>query len=220
MQTEFLKKNFPIHRTNAFKRQIMNFSQKYNETFYQCWERFKDLLNACPHHGHETWRIISFFYESLTPKMHQFVEMMCNGEFLNKDPNEAFDYFDFLAENAQFWDTTDTSDRSKASTNPSGGGKCQFREDDDLSARVASLTRKLEAMELRKVNGINTMPKVDEVCIICETMEHPIDECPTILAFKEVLHDQANAMNMVKKSYPSPYSETYNLGWRNHPNFS
>ena len=100
MQTEFLKKFFPIHRTNALKRKIMNFSQKDNEIFYQCWGRFKDLLNACPHHGYETWRIISFFYEILTPKMRQFVEMMCNGEFLNKDPNEAFNYFDLLAENA------------------------------------------------------------------------------------------------------------------------
>ena len=45
--------------------------------------------------------------------------MMCNGEFLNKDPDEAFDYFDLLVENAQSWDTTDTSDRSRASTNPS-----------------------------------------------------------------------------------------------------
>jgi hypothetical protein len=35
--------------------------------------------------------------------MRQFVEMMCNGEFLNKDPNEAWEYFDHLAENAQSW---------------------------------------------------------------------------------------------------------------------
>ena len=85
---------------------------------------------------------------------------------------------------------------------------------------MASLTWKLEAMELRKVNGINIMPKIDEVCRICETMEHPTNECPTISTFKEVLHDQANAMNMVKKSYPSLYSKTYNSGWRNHSNFS
>ena len=51
-------------------------------------------------------------------------------------------------------------------------------------------------------------------------MEHITNECPTNPAFKEVLHDQANVMNMVKKSYPSPYLETYNSGWRNHPNFS
>ena len=93
-------------------------------------------------------------------------------------------------------------------------------EDDDLSTRVASLTRKLEAMELRKVNGINTVPKIDEVCRICEIMEHPTNECATIPTFKEVLHDQANAMNMVQKSYSSPYSETYNYRWKNHPNFS
>jgi hypothetical protein len=34
MQTEFFKKFFPIHKTNALKRQIMNFVQKENETFY------------------------------------------------------------------------------------------------------------------------------------------------------------------------------------------
>ena len=87
---------------------------------------------------------------------------------------------------------------------PLGGDKYQLREDDDLSARVASLTRKVEAMELRKVNGINTVPKIDEVCRICETMEHPTNECPTIPAFKKVFHDQANAMNMVKKIIPFP----------------
>ena len=151
--------------------------------------------------------------------MRQFVEMMCNGEFLNKDPYEAFDYFDLLAKNAQSWDSIDTSDKSRASTNPFGGGSTNLGKMMTL-VLGASLTRKLEAMELRKVNGINTMPKIDEVCRICETMEHPTNECPTIPAFKEVLHDQVNAMNMVKKSYPSPYSETYNSGWRNHLNFS
>ena len=85
---------------------------------------------------------------------------------------------------------------------------------------MASITRKLEAMELRKVNGVNTVPKIHEICRICETMEHLTNDCPTIPTFKEVLLDQANAMNLVKKSYPSPYSNTYNLGWSNHPNFS
>lgn len=44
--------------------------------------------------------------------MHQFVEMMCNCEFLNKDLEEAWDYFDQLAENAQSWDNIDQSERS------------------------------------------------------------------------------------------------------------
>ena len=59
---------------------------------------------------------------------------------MNKNPDEVLDYFDLLAENAQSWDTIDTSNKSRSSTNPFGVGKYQLREDDDLSVRVASLT--------------------------------------------------------------------------------
>jgi hypothetical protein len=53
------------------------------------------LLNTCPHHGFETWRLVSQFYEGLTPKDRQMVEFMCNGTFENKDPDEAMEYLDF-----------------------------------------------------------------------------------------------------------------------------
>jgi hypothetical protein len=49
MQQQFLKKFFPSHRTNSFKRQIITFTQKPGETFYHCWDRYRDLLNTCPH---------------------------------------------------------------------------------------------------------------------------------------------------------------------------
>jgi hypothetical protein len=32
--------------------------------------------------------------------------------------------------------------------------------------------------------------------------------------------EQVNAFNDYRKQSNGPYSETYNLGWRNHPNFS
>ena len=53
MTHEFFKKYFPEHKTNALKRQISKFSQKESEALCQAWERFKDLLNLCPHHGYE-----------------------------------------------------------------------------------------------------------------------------------------------------------------------
>ncbi|RVW87263.1 hypothetical protein CK203_037165 [Vitis vinifera] len=55
LQVEFLKKFFPTHRTNGLKRQISNFSAKENEKFYECWERYMEAINACPHHGFDTW---------------------------------------------------------------------------------------------------------------------------------------------------------------------
>jgi hypothetical protein len=61
------------------------------------------LFNTCPHHGFETWRLVSHFYEGLTPKDRQMVELMCNGTFdvQGLTPNEAIEYLDLLAENAQ-----------------------------------------------------------------------------------------------------------------------
>jgi hypothetical protein len=45
--------------------------------------------------------LVSHFYEWLTPKDRQMVELMCNETFEDKYHNEAMEYLDLLAENAQ-----------------------------------------------------------------------------------------------------------------------
>jgi len=219
MQQQFLKKFFPSHRTNSFKRQITTFAQKPGETLYQCWERYKELLNTCPHHGFETWRVVSNFYEGLTPQVRQMVEMMCNGTFEEKDPEEAMNYLDLLAENAQNWDTAGTCEApSKNQTTTSSGGIYHLKEDHDLQAKLASLARKVETLEMKKSGQIKSVQEI--VCHICETHDHPTNDCPTLPAFRECLHEQANVLNTFKRSNNNPYSQNYNPGWRNHPNFS
>jgi hypothetical protein len=102
------------------------------------------LLNTCPHHGFETWRLVSYFYEGLTPKDKQIVELMCNGTFKDKNPNEAMEYLDLLAENAQNWDTTGAY-KAPSKTQPltSSGRMYNLREDHNLQAKFASLDRKV-----------------------------------------------------------------------------
>jgi hypothetical protein len=170
MQQQFLKKFFPSHRTNSFKRQITTLSQKPGETFYQCWDRYQDLLNTFPYYGFETWRLVSHFYEELTIKDRQMVELMCNGTFKDK---EAMEYLDLLAENAQNWDTTGTYEApSKTQSHTSSGGMYNLREDHDLQAKFASLARKVEALELKKnghlksVKPMNSLPMTVQLCLL------------------------------------------------------
>jgi len=114
------------------------------------------------------------------------------------------DYFDLLAKNAQVWDTTERTDKAKPEPNSRGGLY------EDMSARIAILTRKVEAIELSKV-GVTKSPKPIEIsCEICEANVHLTKNCPTIPAFKEVLHEQANAANAYQRPFSSSYSETYN----------
>ena len=82
-----------------------------------------------------------------------------------------------------------------------------------MAREVETLKSKLP----QKVNSIASQ-EIFEICEICWVMGHVTKECPTLPAFREMLHDQANFVNQFKK--PSTFSETYNPGWRNHPNFS
>ena len=57
-----------------------------------------EALNACPHHGFDTWLLVSYFYDGISPAMKQLLETMCGGNFLNKHPKEALDFLGYVAE--------------------------------------------------------------------------------------------------------------------------
>ena len=71
----------------------------------------------------------------------------------------------------------------------SHGGMHVIRKDDNVNARLANLTRKVEATELRKVGKEKIMEKGENICSICDTSGHMAQDCPTILAFREVLYE-------------------------------
>ena len=98
-------------------------------------------------------------------------------------------------------------------------GKYYLSQEDDLNARIASLTRKIEAMELKKVKEVKSAQNED-ICVICEHVGHSTNECPNLPICKEVLHEHVNAFNTFKKSFFSPCSKSYNHQWKNYPNFS
>ena len=98
LQAECLKKFFLTHRTNGLKRQISNFSAKENEKFYECWERYMEAINACPHHGFDTWLLVSYFYDGMSSSMKQLLEMMCGGDFMSKNLEEAMYFLIYVAE--------------------------------------------------------------------------------------------------------------------------
>ncbi|XVF45052.1 hypothetical protein PTKIN_Ptkin02bG0174600 [Pterospermum kingtungense] len=115
---------------------------------------------------------------------------MCNGEFLDKEPDEALEYLDHLAENSQSWHSTNSSENSiRSNLANASRGKYHLSQEDDLSARVASLTRKIEAMEMKKEKEIKSVQN-DEICGICDAVGHSTNICPKIPVFKEVFHEQ------------------------------
>ena len=98
MQLEFFKKFFPTHKTKSLKRQISYFSTNENEKFYARWERYMEALNACPHHRFDTWLLVSYFYDDISPAIKQVLENMRGGDFMSKNLEEALDFLSYVAE--------------------------------------------------------------------------------------------------------------------------
>nr|GEV97702.1 reverse transcriptase domain-containing protein [Tanacetum cinerariifolium] len=49
--SKFINQFFPPSKTTNLRNEITRFQQRFDESFYEAWERFNDLLRACPHYG-------------------------------------------------------------------------------------------------------------------------------------------------------------------------
>nr|GFB87431.1 reverse transcriptase domain-containing protein [Tanacetum cinerariifolium] len=58
------------------------FNKKSNETFNEAWERFKDLLRQCPHHGFSELHQLDTFYNALNPNDQDAFDSAEGGNFL------------------------------------------------------------------------------------------------------------------------------------------
>src|SRR6185295_13028168 len=58
----FLNKYFPPKKTAEMRNQILAFRMRDDESLYEGWERFKELLMLRPHHGQEKWTLLHVFY--------------------------------------------------------------------------------------------------------------------------------------------------------------
>ncbi|KAI3826839.1 hypothetical protein L1987_00897 [Smallanthus sonchifolius] len=62
---KFPSKYFPPAKTAKLRNDITTFTQDDGESLYEAWERFKNMLRKCPHHGLEVWLQVSSFYNGL-----------------------------------------------------------------------------------------------------------------------------------------------------------
>ncbi|RVW69415.1 hypothetical protein CK203_061784 [Vitis vinifera] len=145
---------------NGLKRQISNFSAKENEKFYECWERYMEAINACPHHGFDTWLLVSYFYDGMSSSMKQLLETMCGGDFMSKNPEKAMDFLTYVVEVSRGWDEPTAREVGRMKYQPNTkGGMYVLNEDIDMKAKakVAAMARRLEELEMEKVQEMQAI---------------------------------------------------------------
>nr|GEY29805.1 reverse transcriptase domain-containing protein [Tanacetum cinerariifolium] len=87
--SKFINEFFPPSRTMNLRNEILNFQQKFDESFHEAWERYKDLLRACPHHGFTELHQLDTFYNALNPADQDSLNAAAGGNLLEKSPQDA-----------------------------------------------------------------------------------------------------------------------------------
>ncbi|KAL5580185.1 hypothetical protein UlMin_012627 [Ulmus minor] len=86
---KFLMKYFPPTKNAKLRNDITYFQQLEGESLYETWERYKELLRRCPHHGIPFWIQIETFYNGLNAQTRTIVDAASNGALMSKTYNEA-----------------------------------------------------------------------------------------------------------------------------------
>ena len=103
------------------------------------------------------------------------------------------------------------------------GGMYSLLEDMEMKAKLSTLARRLEELEMRnqhEVQAVADAPVPNQPCFICQSTKHQGEHCPTIPSVRDMIAEQANTVGQYKPLTTASYNNTYNPNWRNHPKLS
>nr|GFB29147.1 hypothetical protein [Tanacetum cinerariifolium] len=80
---------FPPSKTTNLRNEITRFQQTFDESFSEAWDRFNDLLRACPHHGFSELHQLDTFYNALNVNDQDSLNSAAGGNFLDKMPSDC-----------------------------------------------------------------------------------------------------------------------------------
>ncbi|GJU89987.1 reverse transcriptase domain-containing protein [Tanacetum coccineum] len=87
--SKFINEFFPSSRTTNLRNEISNFEQCFGESFHEAWDRYKDLLHACPHHGFTELHQLDTFYNALNPTDQYSLNSAAGGNLLERSTQDV-----------------------------------------------------------------------------------------------------------------------------------
>ncbi|GJR42738.1 zinc finger, CCHC-type containing protein [Tanacetum coccineum] len=91
LTTRFLAQFFPPRRIVKLQNDILMFQQHQDESLYNAWTRFKDLLQKVPHHGLDLWLQVQIFYDHVNSATQMVIDYPVGGRVRKLRPEVIFD---------------------------------------------------------------------------------------------------------------------------------
>nr|GEW82670.1 hypothetical protein [Tanacetum cinerariifolium] len=129
LKKAFIRRYYPSSNTAKQLEEIRNFKQEGDETVYQAWERYNDLLYKCPTHDINSHQKVKIFYNGLGTMNHQLLDSQ--GPIPGMTPAQALTAIQTMADHCQKWHDRSSSRKIESSSDSEGIAAidCPFSEE-------------------------------------------------------------------------------------------
>nr|GEW90592.1 hypothetical protein [Tanacetum cinerariifolium] len=182
------------------RNEITRFQQRFDESFYEAWERFNDLLRACPHHGFSELHQLDTFYNALNVNDQDSLNSVAGGNFLDKMPRGCLKLIESKSKVRQSRAKAVVSKVGTSSSTPA------------ISSDVAELKDMVKALLLDKKNQ-SPAPTPSTTPALVKAVEPNCVTCGGAHSYQNCLATQKNAYRDNIQEYLSQAAITnYNQG--------
>ncbi|GKA69672.1 reverse transcriptase domain-containing protein [Tanacetum coccineum] len=168
--TKFVNQFFPPSKTTHLKNEISRFTQKFEETFSEAWERFKEMLRACPHHGFSELTQVDTFYNGLNDNDQDSLNAAAGGNLLSKTTREALN---IIENKSKVRYSRNKSNVSRMNTTSRESVSKTDERIDKLADQISTLVEIVS----KKVVTPAPVKAVEEICVTCSG-PHAWYNCP------------------------------------------
>ncbi|GJU43947.1 reverse transcriptase domain-containing protein [Tanacetum coccineum] len=172
--SKFINQFFPPSKTTNLRNEITRFQQRFDKSFYEAWDRFNDLLRACPHHGFSELHQLDTFYNALNANDQDSLNSAAGGNVLDKMPRGCLK---IIESKSKVRNSRNKAVVAKVSSNSSTPG---------ISPDVAALTTEVSELknmmktmliDKQKAQAPAPVKAVEQSCVTCGGA-HSYRNCP------------------------------------------
>nr|GEV66092.1 reverse transcriptase domain-containing protein [Tanacetum cinerariifolium] len=142
----------------------------FEETFGEAWERFKEMLRACPHHRFSELAQIDTFYNGLNDNDQDSLNATAGGNLLSKTTREALQ---IIKNKSKVCYSRNKLNVSRMNTTSRKNANRSYDRNDKLADQISTLVD----IFAKKVVAPALVKAVEESCIICGG-NHAYYNCP------------------------------------------
>nr|GEY51363.1 reverse transcriptase domain-containing protein [Tanacetum cinerariifolium] len=162
--SKFINQFFPISKSTNLRNEIMRFQQRFDESFFEAWDRFSDLVRACPHHGFSELHQLDTFYNALNVNDQDSLNSAAGGNFLDKMPSDCLKIIESKSKVLQSRAKAVVSKVNSSSSTPAISSDVAELKD---MVRALLLDKKKQSSALAQSHTPAPVKAVEPNCVTC-----------------------------------------------------